>query len=127
LHAACAQGHIEVAEALVVTYKALTNVLNEQGTSPIFHAVAAGKRSIAIMILDNGNIFPVLEVTIKAGILIIPSKVAGNLSTCQHTTPLKSSQDFWWIMVLKLMQFVKISRIIPHCTFLFRQKNLHWD
>ncbi len=56
MHAACAQGHIEVAEALVVTYKAHVNVLNDQGTTPLFHAVAAGKRSIATMILDNGTI-----------------------------------------------------------------------
>ena len=41
-------------KAFVSDFNAKINVLNESGTTPLFHAVSAGRRSIATFLVEKG-------------------------------------------------------------------------
>lgn len=53
LHAASANGHLEVCKVLVNDFKAEVNVRTEGGVTPLFQAVAAGKRQIASYLITK--------------------------------------------------------------------------
>lgn len=55
LHAACAQGHRDIAQLLVDDYKADVNVLTKTGTTPLFQAVKYGKSSIARYLVSKSK------------------------------------------------------------------------
>jgi len=54
LHAASAQGHLRCIQIMVEDFKAKVNVLNQQGTTPIFHATIGGRRKIVDYLFNNG-------------------------------------------------------------------------
>lgn len=47
---------------MVQDFKASVNTLNDQGTTPLFHAVSEGKRSIADFLVEHGKIFNIQNV-----------------------------------------------------------------
>lgn len=72
LHAACAQGHLKVVEAMVQDFHAkgeslsmtgklithfffLVNVINDQGTTPFFHAVATGRKKLVEFLVSHSK------------------------------------------------------------------------
>mgnify|MGYP005865830627 CR=1 FL=1 len=58
---------------MVDDFKAELNVLNEQGTTPLFHAVSAGRRTIAEFLVDRGK---------KNAISGALSQISDSLSAC---------------------------------------------
>jgi len=53
LHAASAEGHLDCVRSMVNDFHAQVNVCNQQGTTPLFHAVSSGKRAIAEFLVSK--------------------------------------------------------------------------